>query len=281
MDLPIITLTTDFGTSGTYVAQMKGVILGINPRATIVDITHSVQPQAVLEGSYAISNAHGYFPKGTIHVVVVDPGVGTSRHPILLSTPTAHYLAPDNGVLSQIFLDGYDEPHGMPEGAFSSLPRRYKAYQLTNPKYWRHPVSNTFHGRDIFAPAAAHLSLGVTARSLGRKLEQVWCLPIPLPHEDGDSLIGEVREIDPYGNLVTNIPASLLVDNSGVTIQIHDVTIIGLSPNYADSEHLLAIIGSGEHLEIAVKNGNAAVVLQAAVGDEVRVTRHPPQGTRP
>jgi S-adenosylmethionine hydrolase len=278
MDHPIITLTTDFGTTGTYVAQMKGVILGINPRATIVDISHSIQPQAVVEGSYAISNAHHYFPKGTIHVVVVDPGVGTSRHPLLLSTPTAHYLAPDNGVLSQVLLEGYDQPPEVlaqiPQGAFISPPRGYRAYQLTVPKYWRHPVSNTFHGRDIFAPVAAHLSLGVTSRSLGRKLDLVRYLPAPMPYQDGDSLVGEVREIDHYGNLVTNIPASTLLDSGEVNIQINDSTIFGLSSNYADSDNLLAIIGSGETLEIAVRNGNAAKLLQAAVGDPVRVTWH-------
>ena len=272
--MPIITLTTDFGASGYYVAQMKGVILGINPQAAIIDISHSVRPQDIREGSYVIGQAHRYFPAGAIHVVVVDPGVGTSRRPILLSTPGAHYLAPDNGVLSQILLEGWNGSAVAPaleEAGPVSIPPSFTGYHLTNASYWMDPVSRTFHGRDIFSPVAAHLSLGVHPDTLAGKLTHLTYLPTPAPKEDDGSLAGEVVSIDHYGNLITNIPAGMMADRPKARIMINGHTIDGLSDSYESADHLLAIIGSGEHLEIAVKNGNAAEALPATIGDLVRV----------
>ncbi len=285
---PVITLTTDFGTSDPYVGVMKGVILGINPRASIVDIGHQVQPQSIQEGAFIIGTSHRFFPKGTIHVVVVDPGVGTSRSALLLVTPLAYFLAPDNGVLSYILQEGFClEPKaaahvlakgqgdsGAPvqwEGSQVGVHPGYRAYHLTNPEFWLHPVSATFHGRDIFAPVAAHLSLGVPAHRLGVETRHLTSLPHRLPRRDGDMLIGEVVHVDHFGNLITNIPASLLPQQGTVTIEVKGRRIVGLSRSYAEGVWLLAIVGSHGNLEVSVRDGNAAQMLEVKVGHVVRV----------
>ena len=141
---PIITLTTDFGARDAYVGVMKGVILGINPRAAIVDLSHEVEPQAIAQGAFIIGSSHRFFPSGTIHVVVVDPGVGTSRKAVLLVTPTGRFLGPDNGVLTHVAGPGYVDGEGLAPG--------YEAYELSNRELWLGPPSDTFHGRDVFAP---------------------------------------------------------------------------------------------------------------------------------
>ena len=276
---PLITLTTDFGTEDPYVGVMKGVILGINPRASIVDITHQVHPQAILEGAFAIGSSHQFFPRGSIHVVVVDPGVGTSRDCLLLTTPSASFLAPDNGLLSYIVEEGHrreaegpDEPAlGEAGGSHATLPRSYVAYSLTNPEYWLHPISDTFHGRDIFAPVAAHLSLGTPAHRLGQQVHHITTLPLQEPRWEGDKLIGQVVHIDRFGNLITDIPASTLPRGTPVTIDVKGHRIPGLSHTYADGGSLLALIGSHGNLEVSVKNGSAAAVLQVEVGEPVGV----------
>ena len=275
--MSIITLTTDFGTSDHYVAQMKGVVLGINPQATIVDVSHSMQPQNILQGAGVIGEAHRSFPKGAIHVVVVDPGVGTSRRPILLSTPTAHFLAPDNGVLSHILSEGYDEPPQLSAEGVAALPSGFRGFHLNNRRYWREPVSLTFHGRDVFAPVAAHLSLRVPPASLGIELTSLIYLPPPLPFEEGGFLVGVVTSIDHFGNLVTNLPAKLVTMHEQIEVELRGHTICGLSRSYQDADHLLAIIGSGGYLEIANRNGSAAETLSAQVGLRVRINTLPPK----
>ena len=275
--MSIITLTTDFGTSDHYVAQMKGVVLGIDPQATIVDISHSIQPQNILQGTGVIGEAHRSFPKGAIHVVVVDPGVGTSRRPILLSTPTAHFLAPDNGVLSHILSEGYSEPPQLSDEGMAALPPGFRGFHLDNPSYWREPVSLTFHGRDVFAPVAAHLSLGVPPASLGMELASLIYLPPPLPSEEDSFLVGMVTSIDHFGNLVTNVPAKLVAMHERIDVEVQGHTIHGLSQSYQHADHLLAIIGSGGYLEIAVRNGSAAETLSAQVGIRVRISPHAPK----
>ncbi len=270
--MSIITLTTDFGTSDHYVAQMKGVILGINPQATIVDISHAIAPQDILQGAGLIGEAHRSFPAGTIHVVVVDPGVGTGRRPILLSTPNAHFVGPDNGVLSHILSEGFGDPPQLSEDGTAVLPLGFQGFHLNNPDFWREAISLTFHGRDIFAPVAAHLSLGVPADSLGAELTRLVYLPPPLPYEDSGFLVGVVTSIDHYGNLVTNIPAKLVAEHPLIQVQVQGHTIHGLSQSYQEAESLLAIIGSGGHLEIAVKNGSAAEALAAQIGLQVRIS---------
>jgi S-adenosylmethionine hydrolase len=270
---PVITLTTDFGTQDPYVGVMKGVILGINPHVSIIDISHDVQPQSILEGAFIIGSSHRFFPKGTLHVAVVDPGVGTSRSALLLVTPSAYFLGPDNGVLSYIVKEGF---HGEPEMSGDSqvgVPHGYRAYRLTNPEFWLHPVSSTFHGRDIFAPAAAHLSLGVQEDSLGEEIGRLTYLPTKQPQWSGDTLAGQVVHVDRFGNLITDIPATLLSEGRPITIGIRGHYISGLSQSYAGGEWLLAIVGSNDTLELSVRNGNAAHSLGAKVGEAVSVRR--------
>ena len=272
---PLITLTTDFGTSDPYAGAMKGVILSINPGATIVDISHDVQPQAILQGAFIIGASHGFFPPGTVHVVVVDPGVGTSRYPLLLVTPRASYLAPDNGVLRWVIREGFSREPEVQEGSQVALPEEYKAYRLTSSEFWRHPVSSTFHGRDIFAPVAAHFSLGVLPKQLGQEIDRVAWLPHQEPQRDGDTLEGQVVHVDRFGNLITDIPASLLPLGNPVTIEVSGHQITGLSNSYAEGNWLLAIVGSYDTLEVSVKNGSASQSLAAGVGDSVTVKATP------
>lgn len=254
--MDIITLTTDFGTDDPYVAAMKGVILSINPKVTIVDICHTIKPQNIAQAAYILSTTYHYFPKGTIHIVVVDPGVGTERQAVLLITPQAFFLGPDNGVLGYIV-----------EEAFPEL----EAIALTNPRFWLSPLSNTFHGRDIFAPVAAHLSLGVPSREFGDPIPSLVTFPIPRPQlgEDG-VLIGQVIHIDRFGNLITDIKREDL-PRGRLFVEACGHIIDDLSSSYDEGEELLAIIGSSERLEVSVKNGSAARFLRAKVGDEVKV----------
>lgn len=270
---PIITLTTDFGTQDPYVGVMKGVIHGISRHASIIDISHDVQPQSILEGAFIIGSSHRFFPKGTLHVAVVDPGVGTSRSALLLATPSAYFLGPDNGIFSHIVKEG---THGEPETSSGSqvrVPNDYRAYRLTNPEFWLHPVSSTFHGRDVFAPVAAHLSLGVSEDRLGEEIQQLTYLPVTQPQWKGDTLTGRVVHVDRFGNLITDIPASLLSQGHPITVGIKEHRISGLSRSYAEGEWLLAIIGSNNTLELSVRNGSAAHSLGAGVGEEVIVRK--------
>jgi len=270
----VITLTTDFGTTEAYVAAMKGVILGINPDATLVDICHSIRPQDIHEGAFILSTAHSFFPAGTIHMVVVDPGVGTDRRAIILNTPSAKYVAPDNGVLSYViaeFLAKTDETS--PDQSQIELPAGLEAVAITNSKYWRSPVSPTFHGRDIFSPVAARLSLGFPASDFGEAVASVTVLPLPHPEiTAGKTLVGHIRHIDSFGNLITDIRNDDLPrETATITIEVSHQLISGLNQTYAGSDGLLALIGSSGYLEIALKDGNAASVLDAKIGDEVKV----------
>lgn len=284
MEPLLLTLTTDFGTADPYVGVMKGVILGINPRASIIDISHDISPQSILQASFIIGGSHPFFPEGTVHVVVVDPGVGTSRDPLLLVTPRASFVAPDNGVLSHVIRQGFAFNEGMGESGPSpghteracpepaervALPNEYLAYRLTNAEYWLHPVSSTFHGRDIFAPVAAHLSSGAPPHLLGRQVDQIRCLAVSEPSWDDNSLVGRVAHIDRFGNLISDIPAALLPGDGAMTIEVKGHRIQGLASSYAEGGWLLAVVGSYGTLEVSVKNGNAALALDAKVGDLV------------
>ncbi|MFC2122083.1 S-adenosyl-l-methionine hydroxide adenosyltransferase family protein [Bacteroidota bacterium] len=270
----VITLTTDFGTTEAYVAAMKGVILGINPDATLVDICHSIKPQDIHEGAFMLSTAHSFFPAGTIHMVIVDPGVGTNRRAIILNTQSAKYVAPDNGVLSYAiaeFLAKTDET--LPKPTQVELPPGLEAVAITNSQYWRSPVSPTFHGRDIFSPVAARLSLGFPASDFGEAVNSVTMLPLPHPETTtANALVGHILHIDSFGNLITDIKNSDLSREMGTTtIEVNHQLISGLSQTYADNDGLLALTGSSGHLEIALKDGNAASFLDAEIGDEVKV----------
>ena len=249
---------------------MKGVILGISPSASIVDISHHVQPQQILEGAFVIGTSHRYFPEGTIHVVVVDPGVGTDRMAVLLVTPLAFFVAPDNGILSWIIREGSDIEEAQ-QSARVAVPTSYRAYCLTNPKFWMHPVSSTFHGRDIFAPVAAHISLGVPPQEMGQEILELTYAPDPIPGWNEGEIAGRVVHVDRFGNLVTNVYSTRLDIAGQISMEVKGQCVSGLSSSYAESTGLMAIIGSYGFLEFSVRNDSAAKKLGAVVGDAVRV----------
>ena len=271
----MITLTTDFRTQDSYVAEMKGVVLQLNPQATIVDISHHIAPQSVIQGAFVLGSAHHAFPKNTIHVAVVDPGVGTSRRAILLVTPEGCFLAPDNGLLTYVLRDSIEYRAISQNRQFLELmdvgiPSDCAAYNLSNRSLWKSPVSDTFHGRDIFASVAAHLSLGIAPEEVGEPLHSLVCLCISHTQRKGGTIIGHIIHVDGFGNLVTTIEGQVLAE-SKVEILLKDRRIQGMSWSYAESADLLAIVGSHGNLEIAVRDGSAARDLNAKVGDEVVV----------
>ena len=207
---PIITLTTDFGLQDPYVAAMKGAILTINPTARLVDVSHAIRPQAIEQAAFVLAAAWPYFPTDAIHVAVVDPAVGSGRRALALRAAGATFVGPDNGVLSAALPDDVraaagDSPHGrLP--APVGLPPAYRAVSLTNERFFRTPVSSTFHGRDIFGPVAAHLSLGVALEELGEPVERIIALPPFRARRQPDgSLRGRVLHIDAFGNLITDV----------------------------------------------------------------------------
>lgn len=272
---PPITLLTDFGTEDAYAAVMKGVILSRDPRAVLVDITHAIEPQNVRHGAFVLGSAYRYFPKNTIHVAVVDPGVGSDRRGIILKVPDALFVAPDNGLLTyvidQLDLNAEQAPETGNEAVMIRLKRGIEAVSITDPRFWRTPVSPTFHGRDVFAPVAAGLSLGLSPYEFGEKTDMLNVLPITRPRMAGPAeLIGHVMHIDRFGNLVTDIRNSDLPPGPIETC-IGAARIDGLSHHYAGTRGLAALIGSGGYLEISLRNGNAARQLDVLVGDEVSV----------
>jgi S-adenosylmethionine hydrolase len=273
----IITLTTDFGYDDAYVAAVKGAILSINPEATIVDISHSVEPQNVLQAAFILSVACRYFPKQTIHMAIVDPGVGSERLGIILKTPSALFVAPDNGILSYIIDDLApvesspltENTHDLREIVFKT---GLEVVAITDPRFWRHPVSSTFHGRDIFAPVAAGLSLGISPYEFGEKINSLHVLSIPKPSLDPDgNLVGRVLHVDRFGNLITNIRNNDL-PREDITVEVAGYCIQGISDYYAQDKGVVAIIGSSGYLEVSLRDGSACDFLGAIVGDEIKVT---------
>jgi len=256
----VITLLTDFGTKDHYVTSMKGAILNINPRCTLIDITHHITPHDIKEGAFILGNAYSSFPKGTIHLSVVDPGVGGLRKPILLVTTNYFFVGPDNGL-------------------FTFAPKREKvkkAVALTNPKYFLSPVSNTFHGRDLFAPVAAYLSLGVKPEAFGPELSSWGEFDFKKPRIREGRLIGEILHIDAFGSLISNIGNEQLfhfVKDHSFVIRVGKRTIRGLKKGYWEGKRneAMALIGSGGFLEISVREGNAQKVLRVKKGDQVTI----------
>jgi S-adenosylmethionine hydrolase len=266
----IITLITDFGLNDPDVGVMKGVMLGISPQAVIVDISHAIEPQNIHQAAFVLSTAYQFFPQGTIHVVVVDPGVGSRRRAIILRTPSAYFVAPDNGVLSYILAPASATSYG-PEPEERELGPELEAIVLTTPRFWRHPVSSTFHGRDIFAPVAASLSLGIPLHEFGEAVHSLLAFSPSRPFVDAaGATIGHIIYIDRFGNLITDVSGNDLPQGD-VLIEICHRGIKGLSPSYAGGEELLALINSSGNLEIAAKNKSAAEMLKAKIGDEVRI----------
>ncbi len=276
----IITLTTDLGLTDAYVAAMKGVILGINPEAKLIDICHTIKPQNIPQAAFVLSTAYQFFPEKTIHVVVVDPGVGTERRAIILRTPSADFVAPDNGVLSYV-LQQWKSVQGRLKGQSSFKNNRQQvelepgmeAVTITKPQFWRSPVSPTFHGRDIFAPVAARLSLGFPPIDFGEAITSVTMLPLPHPYQAPDgSLVGHILHIDSFGNLITNIKSDDLPQTKRtITIEVGNHLISGLSRTYAQGRGLLALIGSSGYLEVSLKGDSACALLNAEVGNEVKI----------
>ena len=263
----IITLTTDFGLTDSYVGSMKGVIMGIAPDARLVDITHAIGPQDTNQAAHILKTFYQYFPPGTIHLVIVDPGVGSGRRAIAFQTPEAIFIAPDNGILTEVWSDA--RARWGPEGC--------TVVELAERRYWRDRVSNTFHGRDIFAPAAAHLVTGVPLAAFGPRLLAIHESTSEQPKlgRSGE-LVGRIIHVDHFGNCITNItPRDLERAGKGkkLTVTIIDQLINGLHQTYADGPigALITLIGSSDHLELAVRNGNAAQTLGVGIGDIVRV----------
>jgi S-adenosyl-L-methionine hydrolase (adenosine-forming) len=263
--MAIITLLTDFGLKDEFVGVLKGVILSTAPDVTIVDISHGVDPQDIVGAAHALKAAYAYFPDETIHVAVVDPGVGTPRG-IIAARCNAHlFLAPDNGLLSPILQGGTSVCiHG-----------------VENEKLFRHPVSRTFHGRDVFAPVAAHLSNGYPLASLGAPIEPEQIQPLArhgFVRTGPGQIEGRVVDVDRFGNLITNIEAKDLSRFGGDRLRftLGDCTIDGMVDAYADGEDdsPAAIIGSRDCLEIAIYSGNASRRLNLGKGDVIRVVAH-------
>jgi S-adenosylmethionine hydrolase len=254
----LITLTTDFGEGSSYVAAMKGALYSVNPAARIVDLTHAIPPQDVMAAALFLEDVVPLFPGGTIHVVVVDPGVGTNRALLCVEWAGHVILAPDNGCWTEIGLPG--------EG----LVRR-----LTESRYWRRDISATFHGRDILAPAAGHISLGLDPAALGPALNLGWegcvTLDVPKPVRSGNTIRGQVVHVDAFGNLICNI-------RPGQSMSPQTATIAGRTASrfvktYGDAEpgSLVALKGSSGRVEFAIVNGSAAAVLGVGVGVAVEV----------
>lgn len=272
----MITLLTDFGTRDSYVAEMKAVILRLNPQATIVDVTHEVAPQAVAEGAVLLGRAFRVFAPDAVHVAVVDPGVGTDRRAILLVTPEGRFLAPDNGLLTYAVRETpeYEEAiagAGFLETVSMQVPADCAAYRLSNEALWRKPVSDTFHGRDVFAPVAAHVSLGLPPQEVGEPVGSLTCFSIPHPRRRDGEISGHVVHVDRFGNLVTTIGGDT-VAGLDVEVTVGGSRIRGIGRSYAEGGELLAIIGSGGSLEIAARNSSAADALGVGVGEPVVVS---------
>ncbi len=255
--MKIITITTDFGLQDGYVASMKGVIASIAPDAKTVDITHLIPPQDLREAAYVLKSTVPYFPRGTVHLVVVDPGVGSERRAIAVATRDAFFVAPDNGVLGYVL-----EQAG-----------KFEAVHLNNPHYWLDEVSHTFHGRDIFAPVAAHLANGVPLRDLGDPITDIVMLRWPRPKESASGCIeGEIVHVDRFGNLVSNIP-SKMVERESWVVKAGKVTVGGIEGSYSAVRRgePVALIGSHGFVEVAVREGSAAEMLNLKAGGRIAV----------
>lgn len=269
MVAPIITLTTDFGDRDGFVGVMKGVILARAPEARIVDLAHGISPQDVAAAAFVLASSYRYFPYHAVHVAVVDPGVGTERRALALATPHGTFVGPDNGIFSLVLRDYMTgptaTPQGPPGGATVPVPPSCRAVALTREEYWLHPVSRTFHGRDIFAPAAACLAVGMAPEDLGEPVyELVWKGP-PTPRREGDAVHGHVIYVDRFGNLVTDLRAEDLPDGR-LTVEIGGRSAPGLASSYAEGRPLAALIGSHGYLEVAYREGSAAQALGVGVG---------------
>lgn len=253
--MKIITLLTDFGLQDNFVGVMKGVILNVNPKAQIIDISHNVTPHSIFEGAFLLANSYKFFPKKTLHLAVVDPGVGSKRKPILVTTEDYFFIAPDNGILSLALRN----------------EKIKKITHLTNKRFFLKPLSDTFHGRDIFAPVAAYLSLGRRIEDFGRSIKEIEGLKLPEVKFNKNFLIGEIIYIDRFGNLVTNITKGAFNDFIGkrnFVIELKGILIDKVSCSYSEAgrNSALATWDSFSYLEIAVNQGSAKEFFSAKIG---------------
>lgn len=255
----IITLTSDFGLQDHYVSAMKAAILEVAPEARMVDISHEIPPQDIMAGAWVIRNVAFMYPKGTIHLVVVDPGVGTNRNPVVVKMSGHYFVGPDNGIFSLLY-DQY----------------KYEAIKLNKPEYWRERRANTFDGRDIFGPIAAHLSNGVAMQDLGDPIEEMVVYHWAVPIGDKDGLQGWVLHIDRFGNLITNITESLIREYVGdrkVKVYVGTTVVNDIVNTFGDVEEgdPAVFIGSSGMLEIGVNKGNAAELLSVHKGAQISI----------
>ncbi len=260
MRKPIITLTTDFGTGDHFAAVMKGVIFGICPNATLVDISHDIQPFEITEGAFVISQAYRFFPKKTIHLVVVDPGVGTSRRPLLMEAGGQYFIGPDNGVFSMVF-----------------TREKHKVREMTSELFFLKPVSPTFHGRDIFAPAAAHLANGVTPAQFGRPVIDYLRMNLEHPPRTGKrTWTGLILKIDRFGNLITNLHRDEFPDIQlrAFEMQVGVLKISKIARTFADAGlgEVFIIVGSSGYLEVVANQASAARLLGCGTGAPVELS---------
>ena len=258
--MPVITLTTDFGNKDGFVGTMKGVIWGICPDAQIADISHEITPQNVSEGAMALWRAASYFPVGTVHIAVVDPGVGTGRRALAARIGEQYFVGPDNGIFTPFIEDARQAGAGVTLAA------------LDKPRYWLPHVSRTFHGRDIFAPAGAHLAAGVKLEELGTVITDPVLLPLAKPEKISGGYRARISAVDAFGNLTTNLPWPEVAGRK-LLISIKGRVIHGLSDAYGHHEAgtLIALVDSENYIEIAVVNGSAAAQLGVKNGDPVEV----------
>ncbi len=259
--MTIITLLTDFGLKDGYVGVMKGVIWGIASQAQLADITHEVRPQNVMEGALALGRVAPYYPPGTIHMAVVDPGVGTQRRPLAARLGEQFFVGPDNGLCSVLVEQARQSGAGM------------QFFHLDRPQYWLPEISNVFHGRDIFSPAAAHLANDTPLAELGSPIQDPVLLEIPQPQRAGTGWRGQVLLVDKFGNLSTNLTRQHLAGLPQVTVRIAGRQIHGLVTTFGSARpgELVAMFGEAGDLAIAVVNGDAAADLAAGAGASVEV----------
>ncbi len=254
----MITLTTDFGLKDPYVAEMKGIILTINSNAALIDVTHSVDKFSVRMGAFVLMSAASYFPRGTTHVAIVDPGVGTERRAIVVQTERDFFVGPDNGVLILAA-----QAQGIEH-----------VFEITNPKFMLPKVSSTFHGRDIFAPAAAHLDMAAEPSEFGAKITDAATPQFTTVKRKNSYLIGEVLHVDGFGNIITNINEKELAQSKTVNVKLPKAALeVVLGKTYAETkpQQPLALVGSHGFLEIALNQGNAAEKFHIKAGDKIEV----------
>jgi S-adenosyl-L-methionine hydrolase (adenosine-forming) len=259
--MTIITLTTDFGLRSGFAGVMQGVIYGMAPQTRIVNITHFVPPQDIREGAYTLWRAVPLFPKGSVHVYVVDPGVGTKRRPLAAQLGEHFFVGPDNGLLTPLIEDA--ERGG----------QHVKFIHLDRPQYWLPKISRTFHGRDIFSPVAAHLANGISLQELGTPFSDPVRLELPRPQQTDTGWIAHVISIDTFGNLTTDLPVSMLPDLTDISFSLLGNVVRGISDSYGNRQagDFVAVVDSEAFIELAIVNGNAAQKLGAKVGDVVDV----------